>query len=189
MLKLEEFSVRRINLDDKDCILRWRNSENVRSNMYNDHVISQSEHDVWFARALINSSAVYLVFMHKERPIGFGSIQNINRRHERCSVGFYLGETDVPRGAGAVLEFMLLDYAFLTLAMRKMNIEVFAFNLSGIRLHEKFGFFREGEFVEHIIKNGKYENIVCLAIFRIAWINEREQFKVRMFGKNKNSEN
>lgn len=152
--------------------------------MYSDHVISQQEHDTWYSHALVDTSASYLLFLHEERPIGFISFTNINSQHERCSWAFYLGETDVPRGAGSAMEFFALDYAFLTLKIRKLCCEVFTFNTGVIRLHEKFGFAHEGKFIEHYSKSGKYEDIVCLAKFGAMWPEDRETFKARCFGKN-----
>jgi UDP-4-amino-4,6-dideoxy-N-acetyl-beta-L-altrosamine N-acetyltransferase len=151
--------------------------------MYSDHVISQQEHDAWFARALAEIPRLYLIFLYEGKPIGFVSFTNVSDANGRCYWAFYLGEADVPRGAGSVMEFFAIDYAFLTLKTRKLCCEVFSFNGGVIKLHEKFGFVQEGRFVDHYLKNGKYEDIVCLAKFGTNWIDERETFKSRLFGK------
>ena len=41
--------LRPLQADDKDQILAWRNSPDVRAYMYTDHVISPDEHARWFA--------------------------------------------------------------------------------------------------------------------------------------------
>jgi UDP-4-amino-4,6-dideoxy-N-acetyl-beta-L-altrosamine N-acetyltransferase len=183
MFNYDNFSIRPIELNDKDRILQWRNSERVRCNMYSDHVISQLEHDAWFARALAEIPALYLIFLNEGKSIGFVSFTNISTANGRCYWAFYLGEADVPRGAGSVMEFFAMDYAFLTLNIRKLCCEVFSFNVGVIKLHEKFGFMQEGRFVNHYLKNNKYEDIVCLAKFGTNWIDERETFKNRLFRK------
>lgn len=183
MLSYDSFSIRPIEINDKDLILQWRNSERVRCNMYNDYVIAQQEHDNWFSHALFDKSASYFIFLHEERPIGFISFTNINNLHGRAYWAFYLGETDVPRVSGSAMEFFALDYVFLILKIRKLCCEVFTFNGGVIKLHEKFGFVHEGKFIEHYLKNGKYEDIVCLAKFGASWVDERENFKNRLFGK------
>lgn len=186
MFNYDSFSIRPIEVNDKDRILLWRNSERVRCNMYTDQIISRQEHDAWFARVLTDTPAHYLIFMHKESPIGFISFTNISAANGRCYWAFYLGETDVPRGVGSVMEFFALDYAFLTLKIRKLCCEVFSFNESVIKLHEKFGFAQEGRLVEHYLKNMNYEDIVSLAKFGLNWIDERIVFKARLFGKDGN---
>lgn len=183
MLNYNSFSIRPIDINDKDRILQWRNSDRVRYNMYSDHIISQQEHDAWFARVLADTPVLCLIFLYQDKPIGFVSFTNVSAAHGRCYWAFYLGETDVPRGAGSVMEFFALDYAFLTLKIRKLCCEVFTFNEGVIKLHDKFGFVQEGRFVEHYLKNEKYEDIACLAKFGKNWIDEREAFKNRLFGK------
>lgn len=182
MFNYDSFSIRPIEIKDKDQILQWRNLDRVRWNMYNDHVISQKEHDTWFSRALVDTSATYLVFLYEARPVGFASFTNISVVHGRCYWAFYLGELDVPRGCGSVMEFFALDYAFITLKIRKLCCEVFTFNGGVIKLHEKFGFVQEGRFVEHYKKNEGYEDIVCLAKFASSWADERPAFEKRLFG-------
>jgi UDP-4-amino-4,6-dideoxy-N-acetyl-beta-L-altrosamine N-acetyltransferase len=182
MFNYTSCSIRPIEIMDKNLILQWRNSDQVRSNMYNDHLISQEEHESWFTRALVDTSAVYLVFLYESRPIGFISFTSISAVHRRCYWAFYLGEVDVERGSGSVLEFFALDYAFFTLEIQKLCCEVFAFNNSVIKLHQKFGFIQEGRFVEHYKKNEGYEDIVCLAKFAYSWTEERPTFENRLFG-------
>ena len=155
--------------------------------MYNDSLISQQEHDAWFACALAEIPVPYLIFLYEGKGIGFISFRNISAANGRCYWSFYLGEADVPLGAGSVMEFFALDYAFMNLKIRKLCCEVFSFiNRGVIKLHEKFGFVQEGRFVDHYLKNDKYEDIVCLAKFGTNWIDERETFKSRLFGKVRN---
>jgi RimJ/RimL family protein N-acetyltransferase len=82
------------------------------------------------------------------------------------------------------MEFFALSYAFEVLGIRKLCCEVFLFNTNVIKLHEKFGFKKEGHFTKHYSKNDIYEDIVCLAKFKDNWSDEKELFKLRYFGKN-----
>jgi UDP-4-amino-4,6-dideoxy-N-acetyl-beta-L-altrosamine N-acetyltransferase len=182
MFNINSYSIRPVELEDKDLILQWRNSERVRAGMYNDHIISQKEHELWFSKALVDDSSAYLIFLYESRPIGFASFTNINLIHSRCYWAFYLGEENVPRGSGSVMEFFALDYAFCTLKIRKLCCEVFLFNAAVIKLHEKFGFVREGEFAQHYKKNKRYEDIVCLAKFASSWTEDRITLENRLFG-------
>jgi len=186
MRDYSSYSIRAIKTSDKDLILEWRNSDRVRNSMYNDHIISIIEHDEWFSRALVDASAKYLVFTHDNKPIGFASFTNISISHSRCYWAFYLGELDIPRGSGPVMEFFALDYAFLKLKIRKLCCEVFAFNGGVIKLHKKFGFIEEGRFYQHYKKNDKYEDIICLAKYSHSWTKERESLKDRLFKNYKN---
>ena len=183
MFNYNNYSIRPIELNDKERLLQWRNSDKVRCNMYTDHIISEEEHNLWFSNALAHKPSPYLIFLYKEKPVGYISFTNITTLKEHCYMGFYLGETNIPLGLGAIMEFFVLDYAFLTLKIRKLCCEVFTFNPGVIKLHENFGFIHEGKFTEHYLKNDKYEDIACLAKFRSSWLQGREEFKMRLFGQ------
>lgn len=151
-------------------VLEWRNSERVRANMYTDHVISAAEHRRWF-ETLRNRPATeqYFIFETNDRALGFVSFTRFNPTSNVCYWAFYLGETEVPRGIGAAMEFIAIEFAFRNLNVRKLCCEVFVFNAPVIKLHRKFGFVEEGRFVEHVLKNGKYEDVVSLALFEPEW--------------------
>lgn len=185
MPKISDYCLRSMNDNDKDRILSWRNTERIRENMYSDHVISEQEHSDWFNRALRDETSRYLIFEVNQRPVGFVSFTNISKTHNRCMWAFYLGEIDVPRGTGSSMEYFALQYVFEELQIRKLNCEVFSFNSSVVKMHEKFGFIKEGNFIAHYLKNNKYEDIICLAIFNDTWKREKETLKTRCFGKSK----
>jgi UDP-4-amino-4,6-dideoxy-N-acetyl-beta-L-altrosamine N-acetyltransferase len=181
MLAFEDCSMRPLRAEDAQRLLRWRNSERIRANMYTDHKISPAEHNAWLARALSDDRASYLIFEYRRRPVGFVSFTGIDHLQGRCSWGFYLGETDVPRGMGSVMQCFALDHAFSVLGIRKLCSEVFAFNAESVSLHQKFGFSQEGRMVQHCLKNGRFEDIVSLAKFGSTWPQEREAFFSRCF--------
>ena len=75
------FSVRKVTQNDSDMLLNWRNQDYIRQHMATNHVISQNEHDKWFAKMLVSAADCYLVFEFKGLPIGliyFNKINNIN---------------------------------------------------------------------------------------------------------------
>lgn len=170
MIDTSPFELRLLAENDLPKVLEWRNSERVRANMYTDHVISPEEHRRWFEKQRGQpANEKYLIFASRDRPLGFVSLTRFNPVSETCYWAFYLGETDVPRGTGAIMEFMAIDYAFRELSVRKLCCEVFVFNAAVIKLHHKFGFVEEGRFAEHVLKNGNYEDIVSLALFQREW--------------------
>ena len=167
--------------DDRERVLSWRNQDRIRANMYTDHVIHRDEHDRWFDRSLTDGTAAYRIFEHREQPLGFVSFTGIDRVHGRSTWAFYLGEADAPRGSGAAMELLALDEAFGSLCIRKLCCEVFAFNTGVVRLHERFGFAREGLFRSHYFKNGELQDIVCMARFAEGWPADRAVLMAAVF--------
>ena len=173
-----DFTLRPLLESDLPRVLEWRNSERVRANMYTDRIISLEEHQRWYEKQFINSTnEKYFIFEYKGRPLGFVSFTRIEYMSCTCFWAFYLGETNVPRATGPVMEFIAIDYAFVELAVRKLCCEVFAFNTSVIKLHRKFGFIEEGRFAEHMLKNAKYEDVVFLSLLKHDWEKERPALK------------
>ena len=63
----------------------------------------------------------------------------------------------------------MLKYVFEELKFNKLVCEVFTSNHNVIKMHEKFGFRREGYFRNHILKNEIYHDVVTLALLQSEW--------------------
>ncbi len=161
-------SLRYMKMSDMDKVLAWRNSDRVRLNMTNDHVISRQEHVDWF-RNLDRTKNHFLLFEYKRKPAGVVYFKDLNVDHNSCYWGFYLGDPSLPKGTGNLMGSMGLDFAFQKLGVRKICAEVFLFNDRSIKYHERLGFRREGLLKRHYLKNNHYEDIICYALFKEDW--------------------
>lgn len=181
-MQREEFSLRPIEESDLDTVLSWRNSDRVRAYMYTDHIITPTEHRNWFERARQSEFHPILVFEYKGAPRGLKSFSRIDRQNNHCHWGFYLGDSDIPRGCATVMGFLALEYIFEQRNFRKLYAETFAFNKSSVTYHKRLGFTQEGCFVQHVLKNGKYEDVLSFAIFREEWLALKQPLETRLFG-------
>lgn len=169
MARLEEFKLRPIIEGDLRKVLEWRNSLRIRANMYTDHIISVEEHRAWLEGLKEREDVVYLVFELKDQPVGMVYFTEIDNKKDNAIFGFYLGETDLPRGTGTIMGILGLGYAFRELGLRKLCSETFAFNQSAVNFLKRLGFSKEGRFKKHVLKNGKYEDVFSFAILRENW--------------------
>lgn len=160
--------LRSIKESDLRLILNWRNDEKVRKNMYNDNLISYTEHVNWWN--LINSSddKKYFIYENSGIPLGVIGFTEIDKKNFKVNWNFYSSPI-APVGTGSFMEFLALDYAFSILKINKVNCEVLAQNKSVIALHEKFGFKIEGILSDHILKNGKFHEVVLMCIKTSEW--------------------
>lgn len=173
----EDYRLRPIREEDLETVLRWRNSERIRSNMYTDHIISQEEHRTWFRNLQGDERSACLVFECRSRPVGIVSFSRIDRNNGKGDLGFYLGEPDLPKGTGSVLGVLGLEYAFDMLNLRKLCGEAFSFNEASTGFFRRLGFSEEGRFVRHVLKYGKFEDVVSFALFREDWQRDRERLE------------
>lgn len=183
MLSREDCKLRAIQESDLAKLLEWRNSERIRSYMFTDHLISIEEHRAWFLRQASKETQTSLIFELDGKPMGVINLSEIDSYNNKCHWGFYIGETNTPKGCGLALGFLGLEYIFDTLQFRKLIGEAFAFNQSSIAFHKKLGFSTEGCLLMHFLKNGVYEDIVLFALFRDDWLHSKDALKKICFGR------
>lgn len=177
----EDYMLRSMEDADVARVLDWRNQPHIREAMYTSHVISAAEHEAWWRGASSDPTKRLLVLEYRDHPIGHVNFVQIHETNGTAYWGFYLGESDAPRGSGAVMEYLALEHAFEDIGLRKLQCEVFSFNDSVTRLHQKFGFVEEGVFRRQFLKNGEYHDVVSLGLFADDWETIRETMASRVF--------
>ena len=55
--------------------------------------------------------------------------------------------------------------------INKIYLNVFSDNENAIKLYKKLGFEQEAFLREEIFKNGKFKNVIRMALFKSKWIN------------------
>jgi UDP-4-amino-4,6-dideoxy-N-acetyl-beta-L-altrosamine N-acetyltransferase len=181
MLTRRECILRPVEEKDLERILGWRNSGRIRSSMYTDHVITWEEHLRWFERLQGERRGLSLIFEVSGKAVGIVNVSRMDRVNNTCHWGFYLGDTDAPRGCGTIMGFLGLEYLFEKLNIRKVIGEAFVFNQASIAFHEKLGFSREGHFRRHVLKNDKYEDIFAFALFKEQWTELKPELERKLF--------
>lgn len=177
-----KYNIRPMEERDLDMVLEWRNSERVRACMYTDHIITRQEHQAWFERIQRMEFPTTLIFEYCGAPAGLKSFSQIDRHNNRCHWGFYLGETELPRGCATAMGFLALEYIFEEHNFRKLCAEAFAFNAASLGYHRRLGFSQEGCFVRHVLKNSCYEDVISLAVFRDDWLAIKPALAIKLFG-------
>lgn len=169
MHAVKDYAIRLMEETDLKRVLQWRNSDRVRLNMFTDEPIAEKDHYEWFSRVRNREDSRHFIVELLRRPIGVVNLTDMDTKNTKCNWGFYLGETDIPRGSGTALGILGLTAAFEHLGMRKVCAEVLAFNEASLRFHERLGFVQEGRLSRHVQKNGKYEDVLLFACFSDQW--------------------
>jgi len=181
MPRYKEYCLRPIKDNDLTVVLGWRNSDRVRMHMYTDHIITEDEHRRWFERLSHDSTNHCLVFEEAETLLGVVTVSRVDSRNNKCHWGFYIGDPASSRGTGKRMGYLGLEFVFGELQIRKLCGEAFAFNEASLRFHKEFGFREEGRFIQHVWKNGRYEDVIAMALFREDWDEMRDKMAARCF--------
>lgn len=169
---------------DSARILAWRNSEAVRAFMYTDHLISQAEHDRWFAGLAGDERRRYWIIEMDGKPVGLANLADIDRRHGRCAWAYYLADPAVRGlGLGSFVEFWVIEQVFGPMGLSKLWCEVLASNEAVWRLHEKHGFVQEARFRRHVIKDGQPVDVLGLGLLAEDWAERRAGMAERLAAK------
>lgn len=181
-MKREDFHLQPVEERDLQLILSWRNSERIRAYMYSDHLITPEEHRVWFEKLKQDQRDIFfLVFYYQTHPVGIVQFNNIDNQIKKCEWGFYIGEENVPKGTGAVMGLLGLEYIFEKHHIHKVYGESFVFNQPSIKFHSKLGFQQEALFQKHVLKNGKYEDVIVFGLLRENWLKQKSTLVKNIF--------
>lgn len=163
---------RRMERNDLQAVLAWRNHPDVRRFMYTQHEITLEEHAAWFERASQDASRCLLVVETPDSPLGFVHFSGLNQGGG-CEWGFYI-VPGAPKGTGRKLGRAALDHAFGALGQRKVCGQALDYNEPSIRFHERLAFQREGLLREHAYVDGKYHDVVLFGLLREEWSSRLE---------------
>lgn len=167
--------------EDLELMLTWRNSPAVRKNMYTSHVISLKEHQAWFEKITHRENSRWLMYKESNgKSSGVVYFTDICPISRKAFWGFYTA-VDATIGTGPRMEFEALEYAFNEITLHKLNCEILAFNSKVIRLHEKFGFFKEGVFRDFHFDGKNFIDVVRMGILEDEWRRARIEMFNRLF--------
>ncbi|MCY6383766.1 UDP-4-amino-4,6-dideoxy-N-acetyl-beta-L-altrosamine N-acetyltransferase [Hoeflea prorocentri] len=158
--------------EQKSAMRLVRNQPSVRTSMYTDHEITSEEHLAWLERTLNDPNQIFFIVLVHNNVAGAASINAMDRRHKKADWAFYLDENQ-RGGLGAAIEFALINHVFDDLALEKLNCEVLETNPAVVKMHQKFGFEREGLRRSNVIKNGERIGVHFLGLTRPDWSARR----------------
>lgn len=163
MLKGERVRLRRVEPDDHPDILRWQNEPEVARWMNYDRVFSLADVRASEARA-IEEGHPFIVEV-EGRGIGRIGLNNIRPRDRIASLYIFIGEPDAwGQGYGLEALWVLLDFGFTRLNLRKIELWMLAGNERAARLYKTAGFVEDARVPERSFLDGEYVDQVILSI-------------------------
>lgn len=171
MLKGKKILLRPLRFDDIEKTMDWRNDLQIK-NMVLMHPfpVSINIEKNWFERNInkINNELIILgiELIESKELIGYAKLFNINWIHRYCYFGIIIGEKKTRgKGIGEETTYLMMDYSFKTLNLRKILLEVLASNKSAIKLYEKLGFVVEGILKKQVFINNKYDDVIIMTTY------------------------
>jgi ribosomal-protein-alanine N-acetyltransferase len=102
------------------------------------------------------------------KHIGNIKIDPVNFKHGFAEYGIMLGEKEEwGKGYGKEASKRIIDFCFEELNLRKVCLGVVSDNIFAVELYKKLGFEIEGRYKNHAKYDGKYRDIIRMAIFNL----------------------
>lgn len=153
--------------DDSETLRAWINDRELVLNNAPYRPIHPAQHEAWFASVQARADAVIFAIrlVDGDRLIGTCQLLGIHPVHSNAELQIRIGEADARgQGHGSEAVRLLLDFAFRDLNLHRVYLNVFASNAAAIRAYEKAGFVQEGVAREAAFIDGRYMDVVQMAV-------------------------
>jgi RimJ/RimL family protein N-acetyltransferase len=151
---------------------RWMNDPDVNYFLAVFLPQTKAKEGEWFDGAgKDDKNVVFAIEILEGRHIGMIGLHNINWKDRTAMTGTVIGEKELwGKGYGTDAKMLLLDFAFNSLGLEKINSEALEFNERSINYSLGCGYKKEGVRRSQIFRAGRRWNMVQLGILREEWL-------------------
>jgi RimJ/RimL family protein N-acetyltransferase len=169
----ETVYLRAVERDDIERCLRWINDPEVtRFLVAGRKPATRKRQEEWIDKA--NATEHEMVFaiclVENDLHIGNCGLHEIDPVDRRAVVGILIGERSMQsKGHGTAAMRLLLDHAFETLNLERVQLSVYSNNPRAQRVYERLGFKHEGVLRKNRYKRGEYVDEIVMGLLRAEW--------------------
>lgn len=166
-----------INLDhhEMEMVLNWRNSEQIRNNMYSNEEIKWEDHVKFITNLEENNTRLHYLAFINQQPIGAVYFTDINLNHKRGIFGIFLRpDGNHPADAGIKLKDVILELAFKHLDFNTLNSEVLSENMLAYIYNKKAGFKEEGRLRSYIKRQDKTLDVILFGMLKTEYLEKQK---------------
>ncbi len=142
MLILSQYDVRliRVQAEHLALILKWRNNDWVRKNMFVQDVLQEKDQLAWF-NSINNASNYYFIIEYLGEKVGVIHAKNFSEEDGMGEGGIFIGEYDyLETWASVMASICLLNFIFAKTNINRSMVRVQADNRRAISYNLKLGY-------------------------------------------------
>lgn len=165
------YFLREISKKDIDFINKWRNDREILDFLGAPYrYISEDIDFEWIEKYYLsrdNNIRLAIRNKHSDDTVGVVYLLNINWINRSCEIALMIGNKSLQgKGLGLFSLKEAIKHAFNDLNLNKIKLTVLSYNNRAISLYKKVGFVKEGLLRKEVYKNGRYCDLIQMAIFR-----------------------
>ena len=161
-----EISIRNFEFKDISKKVEWINNPLNNTFLHYDIPLDEKKTETWF----LNKDDIRRfdgVIEYNHIPVGLIGLLAIDKGNKKAEFYISMGEHSYKRkGIATKATLLLLEYAFTTLELNKVYLNVDEDNIAACALYEKCGFVCEGVFIKDMFHRGQWINRKRYAIFK-----------------------
>lgn len=175
MISGKNVRLRAIEHSDVPRYVEWVNDPEVTAGLMIALPMSLDDEEAWFQGMRQREQAERPLAIEIQTSQGWQMIGNIGLfrldwRVRSAEVGIMVGDKRYwNQGHGSEAMRLMLKYAFETLNLNRVHLEVYATNPRAIRSYEKVGFVHEGRKRQAMYKDGQYIDVLQMSVLRQDW--------------------
>ena len=169
----EKIYLRAIDPADAPAFERWMNDGEVnRYLLIGAFPLSLEDERDWIRDVRESKDLIVLsiCLTDGDRLVGNVALGPVNWVDRCAAMGIVIGEKDCwENGIGTQAGRLLLEYAFETLNLHRVELDAFDFNERARALYRRLGFVEEGRQRQKSFQDGRYIDHYLMGILREEW--------------------
>lgn len=165
-------NLRPVSREDIPKMLQWINDPEVRHYLATVFPVTQKFEEDWVDGLGKDKNNVTLIIETKDGDsIGLMGLHKIHWVDRSATTGALIGEKSYwGQGFGEDAKMALLNYAFNTLNLNRVNSDVFEFNERSLKYSLRCGYKVEGRRREALFREGRFWDKIELGVLRTEWL-------------------
>lgn len=169
-MKEQNVYLRPLTLSDTDLIVKWRNTDNVRKNLFSQELITSESHAQYYEE-YINSHKCYQFIVEQivnedgntygcSIPVGTVYLKNIEWNNRKALMGIFIGNAmDRGKGLGREAVQLILQYGFMQLGLNKIYLQIICNEDYRANLYEEWGLRKEAHLRADYCRDGVFYDV------------------------------
>ncbi len=170
MIQGKKVRFRAIEEKDLEYMVEWINDPDISNLVVGwTFPISMAEQREWFIKSLNDqNNQRWIVETFDGQPIGLTGLWEIDFHNRHALTALKIGSKNIwGKGYGADAIMALMTYAFFQVGLNRLWGEILPFNEGSYRAYVvKCGWKVEGILRQHIFRNGKFYDLIRVAILK-----------------------
>ena len=167
-------AIRPLSIEDTENIVKWRNSPEVKKNLYSQEELTISQHINYFHSFVETKKVIQFIISVIEngaqRDIGTTFLKNIDCCSRKTEFGIFIGEDNTRgKGYGSIATQLTIDYAFEILKLNRVYLSVLSENVAAIKAYKKCGFELEGIMKQDYLRDKNFIDVAIMGITKSNW--------------------